>query len=944
MNKYIKFALYSLIVVLGYSNLHLAVNNASTGQFEAKNSPIRVSGELLGNAALTGPNFFRISSGSLTVTNVDRDFYIGDGTASTSSGASVSFGVDNKRGTITFRGINYTFPSNDGDANQVLHSNGSGTLSWDTDDSGGSSTFTGLDFGVFGGTAVKITSMSFAPNAFDLANTASEGFVYLDYTNGPASRSLANTWSALNIFSVGASFSDTAEITRNGTTANLFKLTDSSVTSTWGLNVNDGDFQIRVPSQSFSTEHVAISVASNTGGVTIGRPGKIVRKGTISGSGSPNFLDQPDEVYISGHYAYIAAGSGTSSDDSLVIVDITNPASPTFEGRITHAQYTPGMSNVVVQGTYAYYTADDAHCFGIIDVKNPSAPLLVSTICGSAGHATLDAPDGLYVAGKYAYVVSSDGATFVIIDISDAQAPTIVGSYDDNTNLAGVDGLACQGNYCYLAAEGANLLVVMDISNKTKPKRVGTVTVSGANNVHVSGKYVYIASYAGDALSIVDVSNPTAPVVKGSLSGAGSPNYLDQIANVWVSGKYAYAVSEATDAMTVIDISNPTAPTRVATYLGGAGANSMDLPKAINVSGRYAYITSQADDRLTILDLGGLETPLLQAGSIAATQVNISDDLDVFGNAFFNGGLGVGPSGILTNGPLGISLASLSNVAASTSTDSMFRISHGKGYFTGDTMRIDMTASTSSDRFGGNFAKFTVSGNNYIILGSGGEIVASGAAQFGGTSSVAYSRFGTGTTGHALDAANDLIISDDFEVDGNSFFDGGASFSASVTGTLDTLVRFGATSAVPPSSSFATFDTRNDFTVLDFGDSAVASKSIFIDTMPYDYDDGTVTVYIHYSATSATSGDVVWDVQFERVGDGSQDIDTGGWNTAETATCTVPGTSGFVDICSMTFTQAQMDGVKKGELFRMRVIRDTTDAADTVTATDIELHSVLIRQ
>jgi len=63
------------------------------------------------------------------------------------------------------------------------------------------STFSGLDFGVIGGSQIKITSISFEPNAFNISNTASQGNVYIDYVNGPASRSLANTWSALQTFS-----------------------------------------------------------------------------------------------------------------------------------------------------------------------------------------------------------------------------------------------------------------------------------------------------------------------------------------------------------------------------------------------------------------------------------------------------------------------------------------------------------------------------------------------------------------------------------------------------------------------------------------------------------------------------------------------------------------------------------------------------------------------
>ena len=50
----------------------------------------------------------------------------------------------------------------------------------------------------------------------------------------------------------------------------------------------------------------------------------------------------------------------------------------------------------------------------------------------------------------------------------------------------------------------------------------------------------------------------------------------------------------------------------------------------------------------------------------------------------------------------------------------------------------------------------------------------------GATASVAYSRFGTGTTGHAtdIDASNDLLLTGGIEVNGNSFFDGKASVAS----------------------------------------------------------------------------------------------------------------------------------------------------------------------
>jgi len=44
--------------------------------------------------------------------------------------------------------------------------------------------------------------------------------------------------------------------------------------------------------------------------------------------------------------------------------------------------------------------------------------------------------------------------------------------------------------------------------------------------------------------------------------------------------------------------------------------------------------------------------------------------------------------------------------------------------------------------------------------------------QVGGLSATTYSRFGTGTTDHALSGADDLLISGNLEINGNAYFAG----------------------------------------------------------------------------------------------------------------------------------------------------------------------------
>ena len=159
----------------------------------------------------------------------------------------------------------------------------------------------------------------------------------------------------------------------------------------------------------------------------------------------------------------------------------------------------------------------------------------------------------------------------------------------------------------------------------------------------------------------------------------------------------------------------------------------------------------------------------------------------------------------------------------------------------------------------------------------------------------------------------------------------------------DTLLILTPLHNEPPASNPATLDTRNQHPVLDF-DATTNEDAVFSAVMPRSYAATTgLTVYIHYAMSSATSGDVDWDVAFERIGDQQQDIDSDSFAAANSVdNTTVPGTSGNVDIVSVTFTDgADMDSVAVGEGFRMKVTRDA--ASDTATG-DAELRFLEVKE
>ncbi len=158
----------------------------------------------------------------------------------------------------------------------------------------------------------------------------------------------------------------------------------------------------------------------------------------------------------------------------------------------------------------------------------------------------------------------------------------------------------------------------------------------------------------------------------------------------------------------------------------------------------------------------------------------------------------------------------------------------------------------------------------------------------------------------------------------------------------DTLLVFTPLHNEPPATNYATLDLRNGHPVLDF-DATTKEAAIFSAVMPRHYGGGGITAYLHYAMSTATTGDIDWDGNFERIGDQQQDIDSDGFVGANSVdTTTVPAASGDVDIVQITFTNgADMDSIAVGESFRFKVERDSPN--DSATG-DAELLAVELKE
>jgi hypothetical protein len=160
----------------------------------------------------------------------------------------------------------------------------------------------------------------------------------------------------------------------------------------------------------------------------------------------------------------------------------------------------------------------------------------------------------------------------------------------------------------------------------------------------------------------------------------------------------------------------------------------------------------------------------------------------------------------------------------------------------------------------------------------------------------------------------------------------------------DTLVVFTPLHNEPPTTNFATLDTRNSHPVLDF-DKDTDESALFSGIMPRHYAGGGVIVMLVWMATAVTTNEVVWNAQFERHADDAFDLDSDGFAAVQaSAAVTAPSASGEVSYDDITFDDgAEMDSVAAGESFRLKVIRDANNGADDLD-NDAELLRVEIRE
>jgi len=326
----------------------------------------------------------------------------------------------------------------------------------------------------------------------------------------------------------------------------------------------------------------------------------------------------PFDVKVVGDHAYVANweydGHISYGVDGLLVVDVSDPASPSPAGYLSTAQFgRPGR--IAASGSRVFFPVRDREVW-VLDAVNPTSPRLIGIIAGPAPAEDVSGTeireiiairpvpdDEIAVVHESRGSDGEDGLYWRWVDIRDPVQPRDIASRA-TSGYVGVEwpaaGLIWDDRLAITTNRLGDFRVLGGIDRQRPyvaggfPVRVFAedqdVAVSEAGVVYV------LTDYYRSALHVLDVRDPGQPRIKGTMLLGDVIRWGGGIAE-----HRGYVFISDYDGVRVIDARVPAAMREVARTEG--------LPGRLVVADRFAYLASPvrlSDDLSAPGEPGGL--------------------------------------------------------------------------------------------------------------------------------------------------------------------------------------------------------------------------------------------------------------------------------------------------------------------------------------------------
>jgi len=317
---------------------------------------------------------------------------------------------------------------------------------------------------------------------------------------------------------------------------------------------------------------------------------------------------------------------------SMVVVEITNPSSPSIIGYVSHSSSL--WADVKVYQDVAYVSNENGGGIDVIDLSQVDSGIVtlsqrMTTGGVSSSHnLVVDEQSGfLYLAGG-----SINGGRLVAYDLSNPLIPVIKGQMNSGSGLHDAHVVTyTSGPYsgrqiCFGAAGGTGLYVI-DVTDKSNMFQMSHTTYGGLSYCHQCWttedlQYLYVNDETdGIALTrVFDISNLSNPVLVNTF-GWGE-NSIDH--NLYVIGNRLYEANY-TSGVRIFDLSSdPVNPTLIGYFDTHPESNGQSYNGLWSVFPYFpsgTVIGSDIERGLFVWDISQLDPCSLPIGSCA-------DDID----------------------------------------------------------------------------------------------------------------------------------------------------------------------------------------------------------------------------------------------------------------------------------------------------------------------------
>jgi hypothetical protein len=209
----------------------------------------------------------------------------------------------------------------------------------------------------------------------------------------------------------------------------------------------------------------------------------------------------------------------------LAIVDVHDPAAPAIRSFYLTKE---NAYDIAVADQRAYLVLYSE--LQILDVHDPSHPLLLGRLPVGAGFSRIQAVDHLV------YLAASE---FLVIDVQNPANPIVLGRWgtlDLWRELVVLNDRAYVATHCethsgYCRQPHAQLDII-SVHDPYNPVQLGRYTTTWIKGLQVADNFAYIG--IGLGVAIIDVRRPATPLLRSSYLMKGHPENLQLVGNMLV--------------------------------------------------------------------------------------------------------------------------------------------------------------------------------------------------------------------------------------------------------------------------------------------------------------------------------------------------------------------------------------------------------------------------